>query len=187
MNKKIVLASQSPRRRELIALLELPFQVVPAMGEEIFDDNLSIEENLIKVAASKTDEVFKMFPDTTVIGGDTIVVFENETLQKPKSEEDAQVMLEKLSGNTHQVWTAVSMKSSKHREDFIVKAKVKFYKMSKEEITKYIASGEPMDKAGSYNIDGYGALFIEEVVGDYFTVMGLPIASVYQKLKLNEW
>lgn len=187
MNKKLVLASQSPRRRELIALLELPFQVVPAMGEEIFDENLNIEENLIKVAASKTAEVFKMFPETTVIGGDTVVVFNNETLQKPIDEEDAQSMLEKLSGNIHEVWTAVSMKSSQHKEDFIVKATVKFYEMTSEEITKYIASGEPMDKAGAYNIDGYGALFIEEVVGDYFAVMGLPIASVYQKLKSYTW
>lgn len=187
MNKKLVLASQSPRRRELISLLGLPYQVVPALGEEVFKENYSIEDNLIAIAASKTDEVFSQFPDTTVIGGDTIVVFKDEILQKPKDEEDAKAMLEKLSGQTHEVWTAVSMKSSLHQEDFIVKAKVMFYEISEEEINKYIASGEPMDKAGSYNIDGYGALFIKEVTGDYFAVMGLPVARVYQTLKNNTW
>lgn len=187
MNKKIILASQSPRRRELISLLGVPFQVYPAMGDEVFDASSSIEENLLKVATSKTEEVYLRFPDATVVGGDTIVVFENEILQKPTDEEDAKLMLEKLSGNTHEVWTAVSMKSSEHQEDFVVKAKVTFYDINEAEIKKYIDSGEPMDKAGSYNIDGYGALFIKEVVGDYFAVMGLPIASVYQKLKSYTW
>ena len=187
MNKKIILASQSPRRRELISLLGVPYQVIPAMGEEIFDENLGIEENLINISKSKTDEVFMQFPEATVVGGDTVVVYKNEVLQKPLDEQDAKAMLEKLSGNTHEVWTAISMKSSKHEENFVVKAQVSFYDINEAEIKKYIDSGEPMDKAGSYNIDGYGALFIKEVVGDYFAVMGLPIASVYQKLKTYTW
>lgn len=187
MNKKLILASQSPRRRELISLLNLPFQVVPAVAKEIFDDHLSIEDNLKNVAINKAEEVLEKYPDATVIGGDTIVVYENEILQKPTDENDAKNMLEKLSGNTHEVWTAVSMRSSEHAEDIIVKSEVTFYDINDDEIKKYIASGEPMDKAGSYDIDGYGALFIKEVIGDYFAVMGLPIASVYQQLKQHKW
>lgn len=187
MNKKLILASQSPRRRELISLLNLPFQVVPSEIEEVFDDSLSIEDNLINIAKTKAEEVFAKYPETTVIGGDTIVVYQNEILQKPIDEADAKNMLRKLSGNTHEVWTAVSMRSSKHAEDMIIKAEVSFYDINDEEINKYIALGEPMDKAGSYNIDGYGALFIKEVKGDYFAVMGLPIASVYQQLKQHKW
>ena len=187
MNKKLILASQSPRRRELMALLNLPFLVVPAIGEEVFDEKLGIEDNLKNVATSKANEVFEQYPETTVVGGDTIVVFNNEILQKPKDEEDARLMLEKLSNQTHEVWTAVSMRSSEHSEDFISKAKVTFYELSAQEITDYIHTGEPMDKAGSYNIDGFGALFIKEVQGDYFSVMGLPIAKVYQKLKTEVW
>lgn len=187
MNKKLILASQSPRRRELMALLNLPFLVVPAIGDEVFDENLSIEDNLRNVAKSKTEEVFKQHPETTVVGGDTIVVFNNEILQKPKDEADARRMLEAFSGKTHEVWTAISMQSSKHSKNFVSKAKVTFYELNDKEIDDYIKLGECMDKAGSYNIDGYGALFIKEVEGDYFSIMGLPIAKVYQKLKKYNW
>ena len=187
MNKKIVLASQSPRRRELISLLQLPFLVKPSMSDETFDSSLSIEENLKNIASCKTDEVLKEFPNALVIGADTIVVFEDEVLGKPKDEEDAFRILNLLSGNQHEVWTAVSMKSSNLVVEFIVKSVVSFYEMSEKEIRHYIESGEPMDKAGAYNINWLASLYIEKVEGDHYAIMGLPIARVYQEIKNNEW
>lgn len=187
MNKKIVLASQSPRRRELIALLDLPFQVVSPDTEEIFEAGLSLEEQLKKIAREKAVHVLKTHDDALVISADTIVVYHDEILEKPLHAQDAKDMLKKLSGNTHQVWTAVCMISSKEEETFLVKSDVKFYELDEKEIENYVSTSEPLDKAGGYNIHGYGALFVESVQGDHFAIMGLPIAKVYQFMKNKTW
>ena len=187
MNKKIVLASQSPRRRELIALLDLPFQVVSPDTEEKFDEKLPLEAQIKQVAFEKASVVLKEHEDAIVISADTIVVFENQILEKPLHADDAKEMLEKLSGNTHEVWTAVCMKSSQEEELFLIKSKVKFYELDEREIKNYVSTSEPLDKAGGYNIHGYGALFVESVQGDHFAIMGLPISKVYQLLKSKTW
>lgn len=187
MNKKIILASQSPRRRELVALLDLPFQVVSPETDEHFDTSLSLEEQIKQVAKEKAKTVFKDHQDAIVISADTIVVYDNEILQKPLHAEDAKLMLEKLSGKTHEVWTAVSMLSSEEEDTFLTKSSVKFYDLDEKEIKNYVSTSEPLDKAGGYNIHGYGALFVEAVEGDHFAIMGLPISKVYQSLKNKVW
>ncbi len=187
VDKKIILASQSPRRRELLALLEEPFQVVSSNVEETFVKGRDLKEQICDLAKRKAHAVFKDHSDAVVISADTIVVYQNQILEKPENEAKAKEMLAMLSGSEHQVWTAFHIISSEREETDLVISNVKFYDLTEEEIDAYVASGEPMDKAGGYNIHGYGALFVESIQGDHFSIMGLPISKVYQLLKKSQW
>lgn len=187
MDKKIILASQSPRRRELLALLEEPFQVVSPDVEEGFIEGVDLKEQICDLAKRKAHAVFANHPDAVVISADTIVVYEGHILEKPLNEEKAKTMLRMLSGSKHQVWTAFHIISSKREETDLVISDVKFYDLTDEEIEDYVSTGEPLDKAGGYNVQGYGALFVESIQGDHFSIMGLPISKVYQLLKKREW
>ncbi|MEG0327026.1 MAG: Maf family protein [Erysipelothrix sp.] len=186
MLKKLVLASQSPRRRELLTYLGLPFSVVSPTSEEVMDLDLPIDARIEKLAYDKAMSV-DLQDNTIVIGADTVVVIDGQVLGKPESEEDAISTLKQLSGRTHQVITGVSMRSVREHVTFSVKTDVKFYELSDEAIEAYVATREPLDKAGSYGIQGKGALLVESIVGDYYTVIGLPISRVNYELEHRNW
>lgn len=196
----IILASQSPRRKELLYQIGLEFEVCPAKGEEIITKTIP-EEVVMELSKQKAEEVAKGFlvyeenhkeimtpSDMLIIGADTVVAYDNHILGKPKDEADAKRMLTMLSGNTHSVFTGVTLlfldKSGRVGEQvFYEKTDVTMHKISEMEIARYIADGEPMDKAGAYGIQGKGAIYIEKIAGDYNNVVGLPISRIYQELK----
>ncbi|MBQ7446402.1 MAG: septum formation inhibitor Maf [Eubacterium sp.] len=189
-SKKIILASASPRRYELLTQLGLTFTVEPAQGEEKIQDHIPPEEIVKRLAYAKADEIRKRHikedlsdNSTLIIGADTIVVKDGRILGKPADEADAYAMLMSLSGSTHQVYTGVALISAEWEVQFCEKTDVTFYPMTKQEITEYIQTGEPMDKAGAYGIQGIGGRFVKEIHGDYNNVVGLPIARLYHVLK----
>lgn len=188
---KIVLASQSPRRKNLLTQLGLKFEVIPSNTEEIItsDNPVSIVEEL---SAQKSLEVSKVVDYAYIIGADTIVVFENEILGKPVDKSDAFNMLSLLSNQTHSVFTGVSVvkkndgKILAHHQ-FVVETKVTFSALTESEIDAYIETGSPMDKAGAYGIqDDWGAVFVKEVEGDFYNVVGFPLNKFYQEMKTLE-
>ena len=150
--------------------------------EENEDKNLSPCDFVCSLAKQKADAVFEKNKDSLVIGSDTIVVLENRILGKPKDEKDACQMLRNLSGKTHEVYTGVCIECEKESRTFFCKTDVTFYELSDEEIEKYVSSGEPMDKAGSYGIQGKGTLFVKKINGDYFNVVGFPVSMIKKEL-----
>ncbi len=191
--KRIVLASASPRRRELLERAGVNFEVIPASGEEnrISDDP---KEAVQQLARDKAVSVMHTIEDsadgTLVIGSDTVVVFENMILGKPHDIEDAVNTLKKLQGNTHQVYTGVSVLEKKNgvwtEHTFYESTDVTFYPVSDEEIRAYVATGEPMDKAGSYGIQGIFGIYVRGICGDYNNVVGLPVARLFYEMKKSE-
>ncbi len=180
---RIVLASKSPRRRELMELLHIPFDVIVSDIDEQIDPQNDLVREIEKLSFRKAEAVFKDHPDALVIGSDTIVKIGNDILGKPKNIEQAEAMLKELSGKTHEVVTGVSILYKDRTETFSSVAKVTFYPLDEKEISEYIATNEPMDKAGSYAIQGDAAKFIRSIEGDYYTIVGLPIAELYHRLK----
>ena len=187
---KIILASASPRRKELLAKAGISFTVIPAAGEEKRTSE-DPGEAVQQLARDKAEWVAQSLAEceegTLVIGSDTIVVFENRILGKPKDRRDAAETLEKLQGNTHQVYTGVTVlerKAGKWVEHtFFECTDVTFYPVSREEIQDYIATGEPMDKAGSYGIQGLFGIYVKGICGDYNNVVGLPVARLFHEMK----
>ena len=187
---KIILASASPRRKELLAKAGISFTVIPAAGEEKRTSE-NPGEAVQQLARDKAEWVTQSLAEceegTLVIGSDTIVVFENRILGKPKDRRDAAETLEKLQGNTHQVYTGVTVlerKAGKWVEHtFFESTDVTFYPVSREEIQDYIATGEPMDKAGSYGIQGLFGIYVKGICGDYNNVVGLPVARLFHEMK----
>ena len=180
---RIILASKSPRRRELMELLHIPFEVIVSDIDEQIDYTNDLVKEIEKLSFQKAQAVFKDHSDALVIGSDTIVKIGNDVLGKPKNIEDAKAMLKELSDNTHQVVTGVTILYKDKAETFSSVADVTFYPLSDEEIDAYVATNEPMDKAGSYAIQGDAAKFIRSIHGDYYTIVGLPIAELYHRLK----
>ena len=184
---RIVLASASPRRKELLGLLGLEFEIIVSDVEEVVTE--SAPDRVVEaLSRQKAEDVFKRLEgDVLVIGADTVVSLEGNILGKPKSEAEAVEMLEKLQGNEHRVFTGVTLIGRKDGEEFCKTFSegtvVKFYPMAEEEIQWYVESKEPMDKAGAYGIQGLGARFVEHIHGDYNNVVGLPIARLYQEMK----
>lgn len=199
MNKKIILASESPRRKELLARIGLEFQVMPSSAQEKTESREPVQmvQDLSRV---KAEAVFEGLPvekkkESIVIGADTMVAFGGRMLGKPKDEKDAEAMLCSLQGNTHQVLTGVTLiwqemdqegVWEKKQKTFAEETSVTFYPVSPKEIRSYIATGEPMDKAGAYGIQGRCAAWIEKITGDYSNVVGLPVGRLYQELKKIE-
>lgn len=191
--KRIILASASPRRRELLERAGVNFEVIPASGEEnrISDDP---KEAVQQLARDKAVSVMHTIEDsadgTLVIGSDTVVVFENMILGKPHDIEDAVNTLKKLQGNTHQVYTGVSVLEKKNgvwtEHTFYESTDVTFYPVSDEVIRAYVATGEPMDKAGSYGIQGIFGIYVRGICGDYNNVVGLPVARLFYEMKKSE-
>ena len=184
---RIILASASPRRRELLAQMGMEFEVCPSQGEEKITEVLP-ERAVMELAQQKAAEIaVKTEGDAWILGADTVVVYDQKILGKPKDAEDAKRMLCMLQDKKHQVYTGVCIwKKENGTEDvrcFFEKTDVVFYPMTEEEIDQYVATGEPMDKAGSYGIQGVGGLYVREIHGDYNNVVGLPIARLYHELK----
>ncbi|MTI87822.1 MAG: septum formation inhibitor Maf [Balneolaceae bacterium] len=187
--QRIILASGSPRRKKLLEQLGMAFKVCPSNAEEVtaHTQPATIVEDL---ALLKANDVAHSFSDSIVIGADTIVVFNDEILGKPESEEQAIEMLARLSGKTHDVYTGVAfVKTDKKgvissQKTFHEQTKVQFSTLSSTDILSYVQSRSPMDKAGAYGIqDDWGAVFVERIEGDYYNVVGLPLNRFYRELQ----
>lgn len=181
--RRVILASESPRRRELMMLSEIPFTTASPQIEEVLNPMLTIEKAIEKLAYDKASAVLKKYPDDLIIGADTIVLCEGKVLGKPKDFDDAKEMLEQLSGKTHRVITGVALVSKSVMECFHEITEVTFYPLEEKDVIKYAKSKEPHDKAGAYAIQGKGMLFVEKIHGDYYNVVGLPMANLYRRLK----
>lgn len=197
---QMILASASPRRKELLEQIGAEFVICPAKGEEVITET-DPSAVVMELSRQKAEEVaygvliyneqhadLATPQDILVIGADTVVAYENQILGKPKDEEDARRILTMLSGKTHSVYTGVTFvfidKEGRTGEHcFFEKTDVCMYPLKEEEIDRYIQSGDPMDKAGSYGIQGRFAIHIKEIRGDYNNVVGLPVARLYQELQ----
>lgn len=183
----IILASASPRRKEILENVNVKFTVVASNIDEVILDNEPPKELVMRLAFEKCMDVAKKNEDALVIGADTIVVMDDQILGKPKNEEDAYNMIELLSNKKHQVITGISLINlslDKKVIDYVV-SEVTFKDLSKETIRDYINTKESLDKAGAYGIQGYGSLLVESISGDYFNIVGLPISRISDLLKEN--
>ena len=173
----VVLASQSPRRRDLLALVGIPAECRPADVDESVMDGEAPEGYVERLALAKAAAVATA-TDALVIAADTTVVVDGEILGKPEDEADARRMVRLLAGRSHTVLTAVAVRRGDAVASAVERVEVTFRQLDDREIAEYVATGEPMDKAGSYGIQGYGATIVTRVEGDYFAVMGLPLARL---------
>ncbi len=179
----VVLASQSPRRRELLSLIGVSHEVIPAdIDETLHPEEIPIE-HVERLAREKSALVALRRPNDVVIGADTIVVLDGEVLGKPSHASEAIATITRLSGRTHTVHTAVAVSCGGHTASAVESVEVTFRKLDREQIESYVATLEPMDKAGAYGIQGYGATIVERIHGDYFAVMGLPLGRLVLLLK----
>lgn len=195
MSRKVILGSASPRRRELLAQIGARFEVRTSGREEVYHS--TVPEEIVRelaimkaenVAEDLADEQGRTPEDTIVIGADTIVVLDGKILGKPKDEKDAADMIRALQGRSHEVYTGVAIldydaRGEKNVSVRAVGTKVYVNSMDEAEISAYIDTGEPMDKAGAYGIQGRFAAYIDRIEGDYYNVVGLPVSYVYQALK----
>jgi septum formation protein len=172
---RVILASQSPRRRELLTLVGIAHEVRPADIDEEYLAGEQPRAHAERLAREKTEVIARESPDALVIGSDTIVVVDGDVLGKPRDEAHAAAMLSRLSGRAHTVITAVAVRWRGVELSAVEEVGVTFHSLAREDIAAYIATGEPMDKAGAYGIQGYGATIVARVDGDYFAVMGLPL------------
>lgn len=182
---KIILASQSPRRKELMGLFNRPFTVRAADIDETMDPNADPRREVARVSRCKAEAVSRA-PGEVVIAADTIVVCDGVVLGKPRTEEEAVKMLCMLSGRTHEVMTGLTVLSDGMCKCGTEVTEVVFRELTPQEIYEYVRSGEPMDKAGAYGIQGGAALFVEAVMGDYYNVVGLPVCRLGQILRMME-
>ncbi|MDE6764155.1 MAG: Maf family protein [Oscillospiraceae bacterium] len=178
----VILASASPRRKELLGYVVPRFDVIPADVDETLPEGVSAEKCAEFLAVKKAEHISVTYPESVVIGSDTVVIVDGEILGKPADEADAYRMLKRLSGKIHTVVTGVCISQGKKKKSFSEATKVEFYPLSDEEIRCYIATGDPMDKAGAYGIQGEGCILIKGIEGDFFTVMGLPAARLKREL-----
>ena len=180
---RVVLASGSPRRHDLLNLVGISHEVRPANIDETMRPRENPRRHAERLAREKATVVATRDPNLITIGADTIVVVNRKVLGKPTDAEHAAVMLRQLSGRQHTVITAVAVSRGKKLRSAVEEVRVKFRKLRDDEIDSYIATGEPLDKAGAYGIQGYGATIVECVEGDYFAVMGLPLARLVGLLR----
>jgi septum formation protein len=179
---EIVLASASPRRQELLRQVGLAFRVIPSSVSEQVDRPMSPGDLVEHLAFIKAADVAASMPAALVIGADTIVVVDQQVLGKPRDRADAIAMLEQLSGRDHQVMTGVALIQGDRRQIVHEETTVRFRDLTRDEIERYVDSGEPMDKAGAYGIQGRASAMIPSITGDYFTVVGLPLCRTIQML-----
>jgi septum formation protein len=179
--KRLILGSQSPRRKELLELACYTFEVRPSSAEEIIEEGMSPEEAVIHLSRLKA-EAISISEDEVLVTSDTVVVMDGNILGKPEDISEAKAYLSELSGQTHQVYTGVCIRSIKECQTFHVMTDVEFFSLSDNEIETYIQTGEVWDKAGAYGIQGKGALFVQRIHGDYYSVVGLPISRLTREL-----
>ena len=182
----IILASGSPRRQELLQLITDDFELCPLSVDETIPEGMPVEVAAVFLADKKAKAGADLFPDQIVIGCDTVVVLDDAIMGKPKDREDAFAMLRKLSGETHTVMTGVALYYGTKSSVFTVETNVTFYELSDAEINAYLETREPFDKAGAYGIQGKGSLLVRHIEGDYFNVVGLPVAALSRNLKQFE-
>lgn len=185
--KKLLLASASPRRASLLKLLGVAFDIVPSGASEDLATPLPPNQHVVEIAQRKMQHVAKHHPNVLVLGADTVVALGNDILEKPKDHAHAKHMLAQLSGQTHQVYTGLSLidTASGQMATEVAKTDVVMRTLTPTEIGAYVATGEPMDKAGAYAIQGRAAIFVESISGCFFNVVGLPLTSfwhLYQKV-----
>ena len=183
ISPRVILASASPRRRELLDLVGIAYDVVPADIDETYRDGEEAAAHAERLAREKGAMIAARNPDAVVISADTIVVVDGLVLGKPRDESDAARMLSMLGGQTHVVLTAVAATYRGQMRSGVESVRVTFRSLDRERIGAYIATAEPMDKAGAYGIQGFGATLVERIDGDYFAVMGLPLARMVDLLQ----
>ncbi|MGD6816716.1 Maf family protein [Metabacillus sp. 113a] len=183
LKQHLILASGSPRRKELLEGLQIPFNVIITDVDETIEGEVSPEEAVQQLARRKAMHIAESFPDSFIVAADTAVVLNGQILGKPRDESDAIRTLGQLSGKTHRVLTGVSIFRGKKEKSFFTSTDVTFWNLSGEEIQAYAETGEPLDKAGSYGIQGLGKAFVKEISGDYFSVVGLPVSRLIRELR----
>ncbi len=176
--KKVILASQSPRRKELLELICPDFEVCPAVGEEVVPEGIQPEYAAEVLAVAKCKEVAKRCEGDVIIACDTTVLLDGEIMGKPEDAADAAQMLGRLSGRTHKVISGTAFICGGRLRSFSETTEVTFRSLSDEDISDYINTGEPFDKAGAYGIQGVGSLLVSGIKGDYFNVVGLPVSKL---------
>ena len=179
----LVLASSSPRRKELLQNLHLTFDVSSSEVDESFGPDLLPEEIVVQLAYRKAQMIAQQYRTSFVIGADTIVVANEQILGKPQNETQAVKMLAQLSGKTHAVYTGVAIIHGETETSFFEKTQVTFWELTETEISAYVKSGEPFDKAGGYGIQGFGSMLVKQISGDYFAVVGLPVSRMVRELQ----
>ncbi|MBQ6848245.1 MAG: septum formation protein Maf [Clostridia bacterium] len=184
MEKALILASASPRRRELLSLITDKFTILPSDANEVVPSSVSADKTAEYLACLKAKSVAEKHPQSIVLGADTCVVLADEILGKPKNKDDARRMLRMLSGKVHKVITGCAIAENKKTTSFSVETEVEFYPLTDTEIEEYINTTEPYDKAGGYGIQGKASLFVKGINGDYFNVVGLPVAELSRKLTI---
>jgi septum formation protein len=175
---RVILASQSPRRRELLTLVGIAHEVRPADVDESVHPGERPKPHAERLARAKAAKLAAEEPDAIVIAADTIVVIDDDFMSKPVDAAEAKAMLHRLSGRVHAVMTAVAVARGDRIESAVEEVEVEFRPLDDAEIDRYIATGEPLDKAGAYGIQGYGATIVRRIHGDYFAVMGLSLVTV---------
>ncbi len=179
----VILASASPRRQELLRFAVKEFDIIPSDADETLPENIPAEEAAEYLAVKKARSVADNHRSDTVIGCDTVVVINGEILGKPSDEENAAEMLRKLSGKVHKVITGVCICRGERSLSFSCTTQVEFYPLSDKEIEDYVSTGDPMDKAGAYGIQSDGCVLVKRIDGDFFNVVGLPVAKLKRVLK----
>ena len=180
---RVILASQSPRRRELLTLVGITHEVRPAdIDESVMPDEAPVP-HCERLARAKAHVLAARHPEAVVIAADTIVVLDGDILGKPRDPADARAMIARLSGRTHTVFTAMAVAREGRTESAVEEVQVTFRALTAEAIAEYVATGEPMDKAGAYGIQGFGATIVERIEGDYFSVMGLGLRRLVALLE----
>jgi septum formation protein len=178
-----ILASASPRRKEILERVGFSFRICATDVDEIINTNLPLEEAVKEIALKKALAIKHFKEDDIIISADTIVVLDGEVFVKPKDKNEAKEILLKLSGKTHQVFTGFALVGKGKQISECVITEVTFHQLSEKDIEEYISTGEPFDKAGAYGIQEKGCLLVKEIRGDYFNVIGLPVSRVNQILK----
>lgn len=185
MMKKLILASASPRRLELLRQIGIEPEVLPVDAAELKNGNPAdvVKQN----AVIKAQAAAQLHPEETVLAADTIVAFEGEILGKPQDENDAFRMLKMLSGSSHSVFTGIAAVEGGILKSQVIESKVYFFELTDNAIRGYVATGEPMDKAGAYGIQGKGAVLVKAIAGDYNNIVGLPIAALKNIMKIGDY
>ena len=182
---KFILASASPRRRELLASIGVDFDVIPSHVPEVHQEGEAPEEYVARLSRDKAHALAVQYPARWVIAADTTVLLGEQLLEKPVDAKDAARMLGTIAGQTHVVYTGVTLEhaESSYRDTRVAESEVRMLPLSPQEIEWYVATGEPLDKAGAYAVQGIGALFIDSIHGSYTNVVGLPLATLFQMLR----
>jgi septum formation protein len=183
----LVLASRSPRRAELLGRLGLHFEILPPEIDETYLAGELPADHTERLAREKAVAIAELRPEALVVGSDTIVVHRSEVLGKPRDTVEAVEMLRRLSGRTHEVFTGVAVAHAGRVSSGVERVSVRFRELGETECREYVATGEPMDKAGAYGIQGFGSTLVEAIEGDYFAVMGLPIVRMLGLLREAGW